>query len=118
MEEIKAEDIRFGKTDSSKGKRPTDIMISNRYSLDKCGEIYIVINPGNVKPFSLEKIYYITSKKFHYFNLKGIKNWKKIKEITFKRFYRPGTDKRLRMDDFVLTVCLDKDGPRILRGKN
>ena len=118
MGKIKAEDIHFGKTDNVKGYHPTDVLIPKKYTLKECGEIHITILPGKNKPFSLEGLYYMTSKKYRYFNLKKIKDWDKVKKVVFNRFYRSGTDKRLRMGSLFLEVRLEKKGPRVVNKKN
>ena len=109
MKEIGPGDIHFGKTDDAKRKHPTDIIISNKRSLKECGYIFVIVVPGEKKPISLKKLYYATSKKYHYFNLKKIEGWNKIKTLTFWRTYR-GNDGRLRLSGFNLIVEFGQNG--------
>jgi hypothetical protein len=109
MGEIKPRDIQFGKTDEKKEKRPTDIIITNKHSLKECSFIFIIVSPGDKKPVPLKRLYYATSKKYHYFNLKKIEGWNRIKFMTFWRTYR-GEDGRLRLSDFNLVVEFGQNG--------
>ena len=120
MKEIKLRDIRFAKTDDAKGNRPTDIIISTSYKLEDLAGICILIPSSKNRGYVfLSELYYLTSEDLHYFDLKRIRDWNEIKIITFKFFYRSGTENWLRLEeDKFLTISLDEDGPRILEEKN
>jgi len=122
MEEIKAEDVAFRNTDGNKENKPTDIVISRTYPLENCRGIQIVVMPGNKGFIPLigkdeKKLYYMTSKNYHYFNLKKIKDWDKIETIVFKRIYKDG-DGRSRLKESPFSVHIDKDGLITIKKEN